>query len=62
MGAGWVEFDPTNGLVGGPNLIRVGVARDPRQAIPLQGRYSGAVDDFIDMQVEVKVTTAGVRR
>jgi transglutaminase-like putative cysteine protease len=61
-GAGWVEFDPTNGLVGGPNLIRVGVARDPRQAIPLQGRYSGAVDDFIDMQVEVKVTTAGERR
>ena len=34
-GAGWVEFDPTNGIVGGRNLIRVGVARDPRQAIPL---------------------------
>src|SRR5918994_3804051 len=28
-GAGWVELDPTNGLVGGPNLIPVGVARDP---------------------------------
>ena len=26
-GAGWVEYDPTNGLVAGANLIRVGVAR-----------------------------------
>jgi len=58
-GAGWVEFDPTNGLVGGPHLIRVGVARDPRQAIPLQGSFRGAATDFIDMQVEVKVTAVG---
>jgi transglutaminase-like putative cysteine protease len=55
-GAGWVEYDPTNGLVGGANLIRVAVARDPKQAIPLQGSYNGAADDFIDMQVEVRVT------
>jgi transglutaminase-like putative cysteine protease len=60
-GAGWIEFDPTNGLVGGPNLIRVGVARDPRQAIPLEGRYRGTAADFIDMRVEVEVT-AGERR
>ncbi|MFZ0017726.1 MAG: transglutaminase family protein, partial [Acetobacteraceae bacterium] len=33
-GGGWVEFDPTNGLVGGRNLIRVAVTRDPSQAIP----------------------------
>ena len=58
-GAGWIEFDPTNGLIGGTNLIRVGVARDPRQAVPLQGSYSGAASDFIDMQVEVTVTKAG---
>ena len=58
-GAGWVEFDPTNGLIGGTNLIRVGVARDPKQAVPLQGSYSGAASDFIDMMVEVKVTKSG---
>ena len=58
-GAGWIEFDPTNGLIGGRNLIRVGVARDPRQAIPLQGSYQGAASDFLDMQVEVKVTPSG---
>ena len=58
-GAGWVEFDPTNGLVGGGHLIRVAVARDPSQAIPLQGTYFGAPDDFIEMQVEVTVTATG---
>ena len=30
-GAGWVEFDPTNGIVGNRDLIRVAVARDPRR-------------------------------
>jgi len=55
-GAGWVEFDPTNGLTGGANLIRVAVARDPAQAIPLQGSYFGGGDDFIDIKVEVSVT------
>jgi transglutaminase-like putative cysteine protease len=33
-GAGWTEFDPTNGLVGNKNLVRVAVARDPSQALP----------------------------
>ena len=41
-GAGWVEFDPTNGIVGGRNLIRVGVARDPKQAVPLAGTSRAA--------------------
>lgn len=34
-GEGWVEFDPTNGIVGSHDLIRVGVVRDPRQAVPV---------------------------
>ncbi len=59
-GAGWVEFDPTNGLVGGTNLIRVAVARDPSQAIPLQGSYVGAADDFLDMTIDVTVTAEDV--
>jgi len=54
-GAGWVEYDPTNGLAGGVNLIRVAVARDPSQAIPLQGSFSGHPNDFIDMTVEITV-------
>jgi transglutaminase-like putative cysteine protease len=55
-GAGWVEYDPTNGIIGGTNLIRVAVARDPRQAIPLQGSYTGRPEDFASMEVEVRVT------
>lgn len=56
-GAGWVEYDPTNGLVGGANLIKVAVARDPSQAIPLQGSYIGPGDAFEEMQVDVEVTS-----
>ena len=54
-GAGWVEFDPTNAIVGNRDLIRVAVARDPAQAVPLSGSYFGAADDFLDMTVEVGV-------
>ncbi len=55
-GAGWVEFDPTNGLVGGRNLIRVAVTRDPSQAIPVSGTFLGARTDYLGMEVEVRVT------
>lgn len=55
-GAGWVEFDPTNGIVGGRNLIRVGVTRDPAQAVPLAGTFIGGANDFVGMEVEVRVT------
>ena len=54
-GAGWVEFDPTNALVGGRNLIRVAVARDPSQAIPLAGSFTGTPDAFLGMTVEVEI-------
>jgi transglutaminase-like putative cysteine protease len=55
-GAGWTEFDPTNALAGGRNLIRVAVARDPAQAVPLMGTYVGGAADFIEMTVEVVVS------
>jgi transglutaminase-like putative cysteine protease len=54
-GAGWVEFDPTNGIVGNRDLIRVAVARHPGQAIPLSGSYCGSASSFLGMTVEVKV-------
>src|SRR5205085_253101 len=59
-GAGWVEFDPTNGIIGNRDLIRVAVARDPAQAVPLSGTYYGDADDEIGMTVEVQVTTEQV--
>lgn len=54
-GAGWVEFDPTNGIIGNRDLIRVAVARDPGQAVPLSGTYLGNLEDELDMKVEVNV-------
>jgi transglutaminase-like putative cysteine protease len=55
-GAGWIEFDPTNGLVGGKDLIRVAVARVPAQAAPLTGTYYGSLEDELGMEVSVEVT------
>jgi transglutaminase-like putative cysteine protease len=54
-GAGWVEFDPTNGLVGTRDLIRVAVVRDPAQAVPLAGSWTGAPSDFLGLTVDVTV-------
>lgn len=55
-GAGWVEYDPTNALIGGRNLIRVAVTRDPSQAIPVAGSFKGAPDAYQSMAVRVQIT------
>jgi transglutaminase-like putative cysteine protease len=55
--AGWIEFDPTNGIIGTRDLIRVAVARDPRQAVPLHGVYLGPADAFVSMEVSIKVSS-----
>lgn len=54
-GSGWVEFDPTNGIVGNRGLIRVAIARDPYQALPLSGTWTGFPNSGIGMKVEVDV-------
>ena len=56
--AGWIEFDPTNGIVGTRDLVRVAVARDPCQAIPLHGTYLGSADAFVGMDVSIDVVAA----
>jgi transglutaminase-like putative cysteine protease len=56
--AGWIEFDPTNGIVGARDLVRVAVARDPCQAIPLHGTYLGSADAFAGMEVSINVVPA----
>jgi transglutaminase-like putative cysteine protease len=54
-GSGWVEFDPTNGIVGNRDLIRVAVTRTPEQAVPLSGSYWGDRRAELGMEVEVNV-------
>ena len=57
-GAGWVELDPTNGIIGNRDLIRVAVARDHRHVLPLHGTWTGFPSDSLGMTVEVDVTAA----
>ena len=57
-GAGWMEFDPTNGIVGSHDLIRVAIARHPGQAVPLWGSWTGFPSDSLGLTVEVDVFAA----
>jgi transglutaminase-like putative cysteine protease len=54
-GAGWMEFDPTNGIVGSDRLIRIAVARDPEQAMPIRGSFVGTAGVGINTIVDVAV-------
>ncbi|MGX5828195.1 transglutaminase family protein [Mesorhizobium sp. 43Arga] len=60
-GAGWVEYDPTNGLVAGANLIRVGVTREASQALPISGGFVGSAGDPTGMHVDVSVSAVPIR-
>jgi transglutaminase-like putative cysteine protease len=55
-GTGWIDFDPTNSIVGNRNLIRVAVAWDPKQVLPLWGTFAGPASSFLGMDVTVTVT------
>jgi transglutaminase-like putative cysteine protease len=58
-GAGWVEYDPTNGLIAAENLIRVAVTRDPAQAVPIAGSFVGEAKSFLGMEIDVTVSSGG---
>jgi hypothetical protein len=55
-GAGWIDFDPTNSIVGNRNLIRVAVAWSPEHVLPLWGTFTGPNNSFLGMDVTVSVT------
>jgi transglutaminase-like putative cysteine protease len=52
---GWLDLDPTNGIIDGEGLVRVAVATAPRQAVPLHGVWYGAAGDFLGLDVDVDV-------
>jgi transglutaminase-like putative cysteine protease len=62
-GSGWITYDPTNGTIGGMDLIRVAVTRDISQAVPISGSFVGAADSYLGMTVDVTVASesAGLR-
>ena len=55
-GAGWVDFDPTNSIIGNRNLIRVAVAWHPAHVLPLWGTFTGRPSAALGMDVDVDVT------
>ena len=57
-GPGWVDFDPSSGMVGNQNLVRLAVVDEPQDAIPLQGAWIGSASDHLAMRVAVKVSAA----
>lgn len=52
-GAGWIAFDPTNGGVGGFNLVPVAVARSIHQVMPITGSLTSSVSGSTGMTVDV---------
>jgi len=58
-GAGWIDYDPTNQINSGYDLIPVAVARHPGQAIPLAGSWFGDANDYQGMSVKVAVHKIG---
>lgn len=57
-GIGWIEFDPTNKIVAGRNLLRVAATRTQMQALPVSGVFRGA-GTFRGMQIDVSVRRTG---
>ena len=54
-GSGWIAYDPTNGTIGGRNLIQVAVTRDISQAVPISGTFVGAPGEYLGLTVDVSV-------
>ena len=52
-GVGWKGFDPTSGLIVGPDHIAVAVARLPESVPPVAGSYIGPVGATLDVGVWV---------
>jgi transglutaminase-like putative cysteine protease len=56
-GAGWISYDPTNGTIGGKDLIRVAVTRDISQAVPIKGSFVGVPGSYLGMTVDVAMVS-----
>ena len=54
-GAGWVEFDPTNNIVGNRDLIRVAAGQEVQ--LHLHPNWTGAAADCLGMEVSIRVTS-----
>ncbi|EKQ66899.1 transglutaminase-like enzyme, predicted cysteine protease [Leptolyngbyaceae cyanobacterium JSC-12] len=58
-GAGWQNYDPTNQITAGFDLVRVAIARHPAQVMPLAGSWFGNAQDYLGMDVKVTIRKLG---
>ena len=56
--AGWVEFDPTNNLLGSERHIRVAVGRDYADVPPTRGVHRGEAESELRVRVSVSMVDA----
>ena len=54
-GAGWKGFDPTSGIMTASKHVTVAVSRDPENAAPISGSFSGPANVGLGIQVDVSV-------
>jgi transglutaminase-like putative cysteine protease len=59
-GAGWIAFDPTHQRVGSAGLLAIAYGRCNSRIMPVIGGYAGDADDFLAMDVEVRVEEVAV--
>lgn len=53
---GWLEFDPTNGLIESPDLIQVAATRTPAEAAPVAGSLIGNPgNSTLNVRVDVDI-------
>jgi transglutaminase-like putative cysteine protease len=55
---GWIGFDPANHRLVGANYVKVAIGRDYQDVAPNKGRYSGKVQESIDVAVNSEEMTA----
>lgn len=51
---GWIEFDPTNGLVESYSLIRVAATRTPEEASPMRGEILEPAVTTMSVNIDVQ--------
>lgn len=56
--AGWVEFDPTNDLLGCARHMRVAVGRDYADVPPTRGVHRGGAESELSVRVSVSSVDA----
>ncbi len=57
-GLGWMDFDPTNNVLGGESHIRVAVGRDYAEVPPTRGVFKGGAESELSVSVTVALADA----